>query len=101
MARSALDLLVKNGQVRKGSELDLVESPIAIAVRAGAAVPDISTVEALRRTLLKARSIAYSDSASGTYVAGELFQKLGIAAAVKGKATMIPGTPVGLNLARG
>jgi molybdate transport system substrate-binding protein len=100
LARSALDALVQDRRVAKGSEVDLVRSAIGLAVKAGAPVPDISTVEGLKRTLLNARSIAYSDSASGVYVSTELFKRLGIEQ-VASKARMIPGTPVGEVVARG
>jgi len=101
LARGALDALVEAGRVARGTEVDLVRSRIGLAVKAGAPKPDISTVEGLKQTLLKAKSIAYSDSASGVYVAGELFQRLGIAAEVAPTSTMIPGSPVGLAVARG
>jgi len=68
-------------------------------VRAGAAKPDIGSVEALRRTLLQARSIAYSDGPSGAYVA-DLLAKLGIAAAVAAKVKLTSG-PVAELVARG
>jgi molybdate transport system substrate-binding protein len=58
MARSALDALVKEGRIAGGTEVDLVRSRIGMAVKAGNPVPDISTVEALKQTLLKAHSIA-------------------------------------------
>jgi molybdate transport system substrate-binding protein len=101
MARTALDSLVNEGKVVKGSEVDLVRSRVGLAVKAGAHVPNISTVEGLKQTLLQARSIAYSDSASGVYVQGELFKRLGIAEEVASKCIMIPGTPVGLAVASG
>lgn len=101
MARTALDGLVKQGTVVGSSEVDLVRSRIGLAVKAGAAIPDISSVEGLKRTLLNARSIAYSDSASGIYIWKELFRSLGIEAEVAPKARMIPATPVGLIVARG
>jgi molybdate transport system substrate-binding protein len=100
VARKALDALVDSGKVRRGSETDLARSPIGMAVRAGAAVPDIRTVEGLRRTLLAAKSIAYSDSASGVYVSTELFRLLGIEQ-VAAKARRIDGTPVAEIVARG
>jgi len=100
LARRALDALVESGKVRRGSETDLVRSPIGMAVRAGAAVPDIRTVEGLRQTLLAAKSIAYSDSASGVYVSTELFQLLGIEQ-VAAKARKIDGTPVAEIVAKG
>ena len=84
-----------------GSKVDLALSPIGMAVKAGAPVPDISTVEKLRAVLLAAKSVAYSDSASGVYVGDELFARLGIAAEMKAKARMIPATPVAEIVARG
>jgi len=89
LAASALDELVKRGKVVPGSRVDLVRSRIGMAVRAGAPKPDIRTVEALTRTLLDAKSIAYSASASGVYLSTELFQRLGIADQVKGKCQRI------------
>src|SRR5579864_868902 len=79
MAAPALDDLVKQGKVRPDSRVDLVQSKMAMAVKAGAPHPDISNLEAFRRTLLAAKSIAYSDSASGVYLSTVLFPKLGIA----------------------
>jgi len=101
LARAALDGLVADGKVAPGIETELARSLIGVAVREGAPVPDISTVEALKRTLLAAKSVAWSDSASGVYIQSEMLDKLGIAAEVKAKGTMVPGTPVGLNVARG
>jgi molybdate transport system substrate-binding protein len=97
----ALDELIKRGKAVADGRTDLVRSPIGIAVRAGAPKPDISSVDALKRTLLSAKSVAYSDSASGVYVSTELFSKLGIAEEMKGKAKMIPATPVGEIVAHG
>jgi molybdate transport system substrate-binding protein len=101
MAGSALDDLIKNGKVREGSRVDLVKSYIGMAVKAGAPKPDISTVDALKRTLLAAKSIAYSDSASGVYLSTELFPKLGIAGQIKGKSRKIEADPVGGVVATG
>jgi molybdate transport system substrate-binding protein len=101
MVGYALDDLAKQGKVVAGSQVELVRSPIGIAVRAGAPKPDISSVDALRRTLLAAKSVAYSDSASGVYVQNELFKRLGIADEMKGKSRMIPAEPVGEVVARG
>jgi molybdate transport system substrate-binding protein len=99
MVGYALDELIKQGVA--GGRVDLARSGIGIAVRAGAPKPDISSAEAVKRALLQAKSIAYSDSASGVYVSGEMFQHLGIAEQVKGKAKMIPADPVGTVVARG
>lgn len=101
MARSALDELTKKGEVVEGSQVDLARSRIGMAVRAGAAIPDISSVATLRRALLDARSVAYSDSASGVYISTTLFKRLGIEQAMAIKARQIPAEPVGLVVARG
>src|SRR2546421_2572899 len=71
------------GKVLAGTEVALAKANIGVAVRAGAPKPDISTVEAFKRAMLEARSIAYSDSASGVYLANVLFPRLGIAEQLK------------------
>lgn len=101
MVGSALDDLIGHGDVVADSKVLLARSRIAVAVRAGAPKPDIGTVDALRATLLAAKSIAYSDSASGVYLQDVLFPRLGIADRVRGKARMIPAEPVGQVVARG
>src|SRR5580700_6894000 len=97
----ALGDLIKQGKVIADSRVDLVKSPIGIAVKAGAPKPDISSADAVKRALLAAKSFAYSDSASGVYVSTEMFGKLGIADAMKDKARKIPATPVGEIVAHG
>ena len=101
LASSALDELVRQGKVVPGTRVDLARSTIGMAVRAGAAKPDISTVEKLKRALLGARSIAYSGSASGTYLSTELFPRLGIADQIRSKCKRIDGEMVGTVVARG
>src|SRR5262249_48505488 len=101
MVGYALKELADKGKVIPDSRVDLVKSPIGVAVRAGAPKPDISTADALKRALLAAKTVAYSDSASGVYVPTEMFQKLGIAAEMKDKARKIPATPVGEIVAHG
>jgi molybdate transport system substrate-binding protein len=101
MAAPALDDLIKQGKVRADSRTELVRSKIGMAVKAGAPKPDISTVDALKRTLLSAKSIAYSDSASGVYLSTELFPRLGIAEQIKGKTRKIEADPVGGVVANG
>jgi molybdate transport system substrate-binding protein len=102
VAAAALDDLIKGGTVVKGSRVDLARSAIGVAVRAGAPTPDISSVDALKRALLQAKSIAYSASVSGDYVSTELFQRLGIAAEMKGKSRRVEGGErVGAVIARG
>jgi molybdate transport system substrate-binding protein len=101
MAAPALDDLTKQGKIRADSRVDLVQSKIGMAVKAGAPKPDISTLDALKRTLLAAKSIAYSDSASGVYLSTELFPKLGIADQIKSKCRKIEADPVGGVVASG
>ena len=89
------DELGKRGLVRADSKINLAGSLIGMVVRAGAAKPDIGSVEALRKTLLATKSIAYSDSGSGTYLSTTLFPKLGIADQVAGKSRKVRGPPSG------
>ena len=101
MVGYALGGLIKQGKVRAESRVDLAWSRIAMAVRAGAPKPDIATVEAFRRALLAAKSIAYSDSASGVYLSTELFKRIGVYEAIKDRARKVPAEPVGRVVARG
>src|SRR5689334_4385379 len=101
MVGYALTDLAGKGKVVAGSQVDLTKSPIGVAVKSGAPKPDISSVEAVKRALLAAKTIAYSDSASGVYVSTEMFDKLGITDAMKDKARKIPATPVGEIVAHG
>ncbi len=91
----ATDELGKRGLVRADSKVELARSLIGMVVRAGAAKPDISSVEALRNTLLAAKSIAYSDSGSGTYLSTKLFARLGVADEIAGKSRKVRGPPSG------
>ena len=86
MVGYALDDLAKEGKVEPDSRFALARSGIGLVVKAGAPRPDISTVEGLKRALLAAKSMAYSDSASGVYIQNEMFKRLGIEDHVKGKA---------------
>ncbi|HYM02419.1 MAG TPA: substrate-binding domain-containing protein [Stellaceae bacterium] len=101
MVGYALGDLIAHGKAVAGSRVDLVRSSIGMAVRAGAPKPEIGTVDGVRNALLAAKSIAYSDSASGVYVSTEMFQRLGIADAVKDKAREIKSERVGNVVARG
>ena len=101
MVGYALEDLARKGKVTAGTSVDLVKSPIGVAVKSGTPKPDISTPDALKRALLAVKTIAYSDSASGVYVSTEMFGKLGIADEMKDKARKIPATPVGEVVARG
>ncbi|MCT4713345.1 substrate-binding domain-containing protein [Enterobacteriaceae bacterium H11S18] len=101
MVGYALDKLQQAGKMTPASRIELADSRIGAVVRSGTSVPDISTPGALKKTLLEAKSIAYSDSASGQYVQSELFNKLGIADEVHQKAKMVEKTPVASVVAQG
>lgn len=91
----AADELGARGLVRAGSKAELARSQVGMVVRAGAAPPDIATVAAFRNTLLAAKSIAYSDSGSGTYLSSTLFARLGVADQVAAKSRKVRGPPSG------
>lgn len=95
MDGAGADFLIARNLIRADSKMPLAESFIGMVVRAGQPKPDISTVDALRKTLLDAKSIAYSDSSSGTYLSTVGFKKLGIAEAVAGKSRKVRGPPTG------
>ncbi|WP_448695418.1 substrate-binding domain-containing protein [Pseudomonas moraviensis] len=101
MVGYALDELIKQGKVDPASRVELADSRIGMVVREGAAKPDISSVNGLKKTLLDAQSVAYSDSASGVYIEQQLFKKLGIEDQLKPKAKMIAKIPVGSVVATG
>jgi molybdate transport system substrate-binding protein len=89
------DELAKRGLVKEGTQTVLAKSLIGMVVKEGAPKPDISTVDAFRKTLLDAKSVAYSDSGSGTYISTRLLDKLGIADQVKPKSRKVRGPPSG------
>src|SRR4029077_19681579 len=92
---AAADGLASKGLVRADSKVTLARSLVGMVVQAGAAKPDIGSVEAFKTALLAAKSIAYSDSGSGTYLSTKLFAKLGIADAVLPKSRKVRGPPSG------
>ena len=97
---SAVDGLIKSGKLAQGSRVDVATSWVAVAVRAGAPKPDISSGDALKRAMLAAKSIAYSTGPSGVYLI-ELFKRMGISDQIKHKVKQIKGEPVGASVARG
>jgi molybdate transport system substrate-binding protein len=98
---NSIEELAGLGKVVPGSRIDFAKSRIGVAVRAGAPRPDISSVDALKRVLLSASSIAYSRSLSGIHVAA-LFEKWGIAEQLQEKIKRpAPGVFVGEMIARG
>jgi molybdate transport system substrate-binding protein len=90
-----VDLLEQRDVARPGARIPLAESFIGMVVRAGQPKPDISTMDALRATLLAATSIAVSDSSSGTYLSTIGFKKLGVADEISGKTRKVRGPPSG------
>lgn len=101
MAAESLDKLAAEGKTIPGTRVDLARSVIGLSVKTGAPKPDISTVAALKTTLLAAHSIAYSASASGTYLSKELFPKLDEDGKIMAKARKIFSERVGTVVARG
>jgi molybdate transport system substrate-binding protein len=101
LASDAIDKLAAGGSVVAGSKVDLVLSPVAIAVRAGAPHPDISSEDAVRRAVLAASGVGYSTGPSGVALLG-LFERWGIAGELQGRIVQAPpGVPVGALVAQG
>jgi len=95
LAREGLTDLIKEQRTVPGTDVDLARSMIGVIVHAGAPKPDISTVEALKQALLKAKSVAMSSSTSGVYLTTVLFPKLGIADQMKDKISTSGAAAVG------
>jgi molybdate transport system substrate-binding protein len=101
LATPVLDRLIAQGKIAAATRMDVLRAGIGVGVRAGAPKPDISTVDAFKRALLDARSLAYlREGASGVYLAG-LLQRLGIAEALKPKTTLADTDTVSEMIARG
>jgi len=99
MDGSGVEFLIAHHLARADSKIVLAESTFGMVVRAGQPKPDIGTVDGLRKTLLEAKSIAYSDSGSGTYLSTVGFKKLGIAEQVAAKSHKVRGPPSGESVA--
>jgi molybdate transport system substrate-binding protein len=101
VAAPEIDAFIKDGKLAPGSRSDLMKSAVGVAIRAGARKPDISSAEALKKTLLDAKSIGYSTGPSGIYIAS-LLEKMGIAEQVKSKLRQtVPGQRVSVMVASG
>jgi len=101
MAGPAIDEQIQLGKAVAGSRVDIAKSGAGLAVRKGAAKPDIGSVDALKKTLLAAKSIGYSTGPSGLYMLS-VFEKLGIGDQIKGKLKQTSsGVFVGTLLASG
>lgn len=88
MNRNGLEVLVQDGKIAAGTGVDLGSTSHGVAVRAGSPKPDIGSVDAFKRAMLSAKSIAYSPSSSA-YLFTELFPRLGIVDQVKEKSLMV------------
>jgi molybdate transport system substrate-binding protein len=101
LASDAIDKLIDSGRIVAGSKVDLVHSGVAVAVKAGAARPDLSSEEAVKRAVLAAPTLGYSTGPSGVQIA-KLFERWGIAQEIAPRiVTAPPGVPVGALVARG
>jgi molybdate transport system substrate-binding protein len=100
MPRSELDVLAASGLIVPGSQTDIVRSIVGFIVRVGAPTPDISTVEAFKDVLRRAKSISHSQGPSGLFVAA-LLDRLDLGDEMKEKTVLAIGRPVGEVVASG
>jgi molybdate transport system substrate-binding protein len=101
LASDAIDKLFSSGHALAGSRIDVAVSEVAVAVKSGAARPDISSEQALMRTVLAAGTVGYSTGPSGVALV-KLFERWGIAQELQGRLVQAPpGVPVGALVARG
>ena len=101
ISSTELDELIRQGKIVSGSRVDLAKSGIGVAVRAGAPQPDIGSAEALKKTLLAAKTVGYTSGPSGVYM-GTLVERMGIADEVKAKFRSVPsGGTIGTIVASG
>ena len=87
LSREGLSQLIEEGRIVTGTDTDLAQASLGMAVRAGAPKPDISTVESFKQTLIRAKSITFTSSTSGVYLTTILFPRLGIADEMARKST--------------
>ena len=101
LSSTAIDSLIAAGSLLPESRVDLVKSGVAIAVRAGAAEPDVASEEAVKRAVLSAKTLSYSTGPSGVYLE-KLFERWGILEEIRGRIVVPPpGVPVGSLVAGG
>lgn len=101
LASEAIDKLLASGHLVGSSKVGVARSGVAVAVRAGAPHPDVSSEEALRRAVIAARSLSYSTGPSGVHLA-RVFERWGLGSGIKDKTVQAPpGVPVGTLVARG
>jgi molybdate transport system substrate-binding protein len=87
LSREGLSELIAANRIIAGTDLDLARVPLGVAVRAGTPKPDVSTVEAIKQLLLKAKTVAVPGSTSGIWLRTDLFPRLGIVEKINVKAT--------------
>lgn len=101
LAADAIDRLIDAGHIVPGSRVDLARSGVCVAVRAGAARPDIDSEDALKHAVLAARSVGYSTGPSGVHMA-RLLERWGIAETMRARTVQAPpGVLVGSLMAQG
>lgn len=101
LSSTAIDSLIAAGSLLPDSRTDLVKSGVSIAVRAGAAHPDVASEEAVKRAVLAARTLSYSTGPSGVYLE-KLFERWGILPGIRERIVVPPpGVPVGSLVAGG
>jgi len=88
LSREGLTELIAAHRIAAGTDMDLARTPLGVAVRAGAPKPDVSTVEAFKQAVLKAKAVAVPSSTSGIFLMDDVFPRLGIADKVKVKAAV-------------
>jgi molybdate transport system substrate-binding protein len=96
LSREGLDELIAANRIAAGTDVDLARARLGVAVRAGTMKPDVSTVEAVKQTLLKAKTIALDGSTSGIWIVTDLFPRLGIAGHVNVKVTARSAAAMGM-----
>jgi len=101
LAANVIDKMTESGHIVAGSRVDLAESGVYVAVRAGATHPDIGSEDALKQAVLAARTVGYSTGPSGVYLT-QLFERWGIADQIRNRCVQSkPGVPVGTLIAKG
>jgi molybdate transport system substrate-binding protein len=101
LARDVIESLIGDGRIRAGSRVDLVQSPVAIAIRAGAPRPAVGSAEELKEAVLAASTVGYSTGPSGSHIK-KLIEQWGIAETLGGRVVVAPpGVPVGSLVASG
>lgn len=101
LANNAIDKYIQEGYFQKGSRVDIAGSTMVAAVKKGKVIPQLNTVESFKNSLLQSKHIAYSASASGNYLAKEVFEQLQITAEMKAIAHQISNEKIGTVVSRG